>query len=172
MIRRNDRTGKPRHFLILAARDGGLTAAQMQAILTLIRRPRHFTAARMPNWTRRRIEPLMRRIALALLVMLALSSVSTLLRADEPPLFRIEIKDGVISPKQTEVPANRDFKLEVANTGSVPAEFESKQLRQEKVLAPGKTVTITIRAIAPGEYQFVDEFHENEEAGQGVIVAK
>jgi hypothetical protein len=114
----------------------------------------------------------MRRIALALLVLLALSTVSTLLRADEPPLFRIEIKDGVISPKQTEVPANKDFKLEVANTGSVPAEFESKQLRQEKVLAPGKTVTITIRALAPGDYQFVDEFHENDDAGQGVIVAK
>jgi len=114
----------------------------------------------------------MRRVVVALLTLVALPAASIVVRADDPPMFRIEIKDGVISPKQIEVPANRDFKLEVANTGSVPAEFESKQLRQEKVLAPGKTVTITIRAIAPGEYQFVDEFHENDEAGQGVIVAK
>jgi hypothetical protein len=114
----------------------------------------------------------MRRIALALVVLLALPLTSTTLRADDLPVFRIEIKDGVISPKQTEVPANKDFKLEVANTGTVPAEFESKQLRQEKVISPAATQSFTIRALAPGEYQFVDEFHENDEAGQGVIVAK
>jgi len=114
----------------------------------------------------------MRRIALALLVLLALPTVATRLRADDLPVFRIEIKNGVISPKQTEVPANKDFKLEVANTGTVPAEFESKQLRQEKVISPAATQSLTIRALAPGEYQFVDEFHENDEAGQGVIVAK
>jgi hypothetical protein len=114
----------------------------------------------------------MRRLAFALVLAAAAMMSSTAVRADDPPLFRIEIKDGVISPKQTEVPANKDFKLEVVNTGSVPAEFESKQLRQEKVLAPGKSVTITIRGIDAGEYQFVDEFHENDEAGQGLIVAK
>jgi hypothetical protein len=114
----------------------------------------------------------MRRLALALLVLIAALAASTAVRADDLPVFRIEIKNGVISPKETEVPANKDFKLEVANTGTIPAEFESKQLRQEKVLAPGKTVTITIRGVDPGEYQFVDEFHENDDAGQGVIVAK
>jgi hypothetical protein len=103
---------------------------------------------------------------------LATLSLSNPLRAADLQTFRIEIKDGVITPKQTEVPANKDFKLEIANTGSVPAEFESKQLRQEKVLAPGKTVTITIRGVDAGEYQFVDEFHENDAAGQGVIIAK
>jgi cupredoxin-like protein len=114
----------------------------------------------------------MRRLALALLVLIAAPAASTAVRADDLPVFRIEIKNGVISPKETEVPANKDFNLEVANTGTIPAEFESKQLRQEKVLAPGKTVTITIRGVDPGEYQFVDEFHENDDAGQGVIVAK
>lgn len=114
----------------------------------------------------------MRRLVFACLAILATLSLAATVRADDLQTFRIEIKDGVITPKQTEVPANKDFKLEVANTGSIPAEFESKQLRQEKVLAPGKSVTITIRGIDPGEYQFVDEFHENDAAGQGVIVAK
>jgi hypothetical protein len=114
----------------------------------------------------------MRRLALALVLAAAAALSSGAVRADELQTFRIEIKDGVISPKQTTVPANKDFKLEVVNTGSVPAEFESKQLRQEKVLAPGKSVTVTIRGIDAGEYRFVDEFHEDDEAGQGVIVAK
>lgn len=114
----------------------------------------------------------MRRLALALVLAAAATLSSTAVRADDLQTYRIEIKDGVITPKQTEVPANKDFKLEVANTGTVPAEFESKQLRQEKVISPGKSVTITIRGIDSGEYQFVDEFHENDAAGQGVIIAK
>jgi len=114
----------------------------------------------------------MRRLAFALLAALATLSLSSTPRADDLQTFRIEIKDGVVSPKQLEVPANKDFKIEVANTGTAPAEFESKQLRQEKVVSPGATLSLTIRALAPGEYQFVDEFHENDAAGQGVIVAK
>jgi len=113
----------------------------------------------------------MRRLAFALLA-LATLSLSNPLHAADLQTFRIEIKDGVITPQQVEVPANQDFKLEVANTGTVPAEFESKQLRQEKVVSPGATLSLTIRALAPGEYQFVDEFHENDAAGQGVIIAK
>ncbi|MGH6881511.1 MAG: cupredoxin domain-containing protein [Hypericibacter sp.] len=114
----------------------------------------------------------MRRLALALVLAAAATLSSTAVRADDLQIYRIEIKDGVITPQQVEVPANKDFKLEVANTGTVPAEFESKQLRQEKVVSPGATLSLTIRALAPGEYQFVDEFHENDAAGQGVIIAK
>jgi hypothetical protein len=90
--------------------------------------------------------------------------------ADDMPAFRIELKDGTITPMQLEVPANKDIKLEVANTGTTPVEFESKQLRKEKVLGPGVTSVIVIRSLDPGEYQFFDEFHP--EAGNATLIAK
>jgi uncharacterized protein (DUF2141 family) len=49
-------------------------------------------------------------------------------------------------------------------------EFESRELKQEKVIAPGKKATLSINALKAGEYKFVDEFHEK--TGQGKLVAK
>jgi hypothetical protein len=43
----------------------------------------------------------------------------------------------VLKPARLQVPVNTKFRLEVSNTGKTPAEFESTQLRKEKVLAPG-----------------------------------
>jgi hypothetical protein len=49
-------------------------------------------------------------------------------------------------------------------------EFESRDLRQEKVIPPGGKATLTIKAMKPGEYRFFDEFHEK--TGQGRLIVK
>lgn len=90
--------------------------------------------------------------------------------AAEDPSFRIEFKDGVVTPHRLEVPANKRFVLELVNSGTTPAEFESKELRREKVLAPGVTSTLVIRTLDPGEYDFFDDFHPD--APPAVLVAK
>jgi hypothetical protein len=91
-------------------------------------------------------------------------------RAEDLPVFVIEMKDGVITPLRLEVPANRPFKLELRNTGTTPAEFESLELHREKVLAPQSTSFIVFRNLDPGEYSFFDDFHPD--APQAVLVAK
>src|SRR3990172_7720177 len=90
--------------------------------------------------------------------------------AEEDPVFRIEFKDGVVTPRRLEVPAKRRFKLELHNLGQTPAEFESRELRKEKVLAPGVSSTLVIRTLDPGEYEFFDDFHPD--APPAVLVAK
>ncbi|ABD89167.1 conserved hypothetical protein [Rhodopseudomonas palustris BisB18] len=91
-------------------------------------------------------------------------------RADDEPSFRIEFRDGKVTPSRIEVPANTRFKLELHNLGQEPAEFESKELRKEKVLAPGASSTLVIRTLDPGEYDFFDDFHLD--APPAVLVAK
>lgn len=91
-------------------------------------------------------------------------------RTEEMPAFRIELKDGVISPQRVEVPANRPFKLELHNTGNTPAEFESGELHREKVLAPQSSSFIVIRRLDPGTYKFFDDFHPD--TPPAVLVAK
>jgi Cupredoxin-like domain len=39
-------------------------------------------------------------------------------------------------------------------------EFESVSLRVEKVVAPGGEGIINIRPLAPGRYEFIDDFHQ------------
>ncbi len=91
-------------------------------------------------------------------------------RAEDDPVFRIEFNDGKVTPQRLEVPAKRRFKLELHNVGKSPAEFESKELRKEKVLAPGASSTLVIRTLDPGEYDFFDDFHPN--APPAVLIAK
>jgi len=108
--------------------------------------------------------------ALPLTVVLALTAGTV--RGEELLLFKVEMKDGVVSPQRFEVPAGRPFKLEVRNTGRTAAEFECKPLKKEKVLPPGTTMVMELKGLPAGEYTFVDEYRESLPTGRGVIVAK
>ena len=111
------------------------------------------------------------KLAVPVMLGCAIVPLATLaLCADDDPVFRIEFKDGTINPSRLEVPANRRFKIELYNLGSTPAEFESSELRREKVLAPNSSSFIVIRQLEPGEYKFFDDFHL--ETPPAVLVAK
>lgn len=104
------------------------------------------------------------------MVSVALSCAAGPARAEEEPTFRIEFSDGKISPLRLEVPARTRFRLELNNAGASPAEFESTELRKEKVIAPGAQTVMVIRTLDPGEYQFFDDFHPG--SPPAVLVAK
>lgn len=114
--------------------------------------------------------PRHRTAGAGLIVAAALLALPAGARAEDLPVFRIDLADGVITPNRIEVPANTRFKLELHNTGTTPVEFESLELRKEKVLGPGAQSFMVIRGLTPGEYRFFDEFHP--EAGEAVLVAQ
>lgn len=92
-----------------------------------------------------------------------------LARADDMPVIKLEMRDGVFVPDTIEVPANTRFKLEITNTGKSPVEFESAELKREKALAAGATSSIVFRTVDPGTYPVFDDFHPDSKA---TLVAK
>jgi hypothetical protein len=90
--------------------------------------------------------------------------------AEDMPVFQLVAKGGKFVPDVIEVPAGKRFKIEIANEGPGAIEFESRELKQEKVLAPGAKSFVVINALKPGTYKFFDEYHEK--TAQGTIVAK
>lgn len=90
--------------------------------------------------------------------------------ADDMPTYQLVIKAGRLYPQTLEVPANTKFRLHVTNEGPGPAEFESVELRKEKVLAPGVSSNVIFQPLKPGTYSIFDEFHLD--TGQGKIVAR
>jgi hypothetical protein len=48
-------------------------------------------------------------------------------------------------------------------------EFESVSLRVEKVIAAGSEGVVNVRALAPGRYEFFDDFHQET---RGVLVVE
>ena len=82
---------------------------------------------------------------------------------------QLTIKDHKFSPAEARAPANTPIVIVLRNLDPTPAEFESKTLRVEKVVAGGAEVSINIRALAPGRYRFFDDYNENATFGFLVV---
>jgi hypothetical protein len=88
-------------------------------------------------------------------------------QADEP--MHLVIRDHKFVPERLEVPAGVKFKLLVKNEGDSASEFESFELNREKVVNSGQEITVFLGPLDPGEYKFIDDFHQET---KGVLVAK
>lgn len=106
----------------------------------------------------------MKTISLLITTLLATSAMA------DDLLVKVVAKNGGFQPAQLDVPAGTPFVIEVTNEGTKAIEFESKPLRAEKVVPPGKTIKVKVAALKAGSYLFVDEFNEDKARGQ--VVAK
>jgi hypothetical protein len=79
--------------------------------------------------------------------------------AQQSASVAISVKDHRFQPAQVSAPANRPLSIKITNLDAAPMEFESVSLRVEKVIAPGTEGVVNVRALAPGRYEFFDDFH-------------
>ena len=99
----------------------------------------------------------MKSVPISAVLMLALLSGAPAMA--QQASVRLTIKDHKFSPSQPRAPANQPLTLVVKNLDATAAEFESKTLRVEKVVAPGAEVSMQIRPLNPGRYHFFDDFN-------------
>jgi Cupredoxin-like domain len=97
-------------------------------------------------------------IGAAILGMAVASAVG--LRAQEGAEVSISIKGRHFQPTEIRAPANKPLAIRVKNLDVAAIEFESVSLRVEKVVAPGAEGVVHVRALAPGKYEFFDDFHQ------------
>lgn len=86
------------------------------------------------------------------------------------PSFTVTLKNGLFIPDRLEVPAGRRIKLVLYNAGTGAAEFESSRMNIEKVLAAGAHSFVVLHKLAPGKYEFIDEFRPS--GGMLTVIAK
>lgn len=85
-------------------------------------------------------------------------------------VIRLTIKDHKFEPATIEAPAGKRFTLIVKNADSTPEEFESHDLKREKVIPGGAEATLRMGPLQPGTYGFYGEFHED--TAQGKLIVK
>ena len=101
---------------------------------------------------------------------LAMGGNMSAVRADDEPTFTLTITDHRFEPTQIDVPAGVKIKLLVKNADATPEEFESTELRREKVIAGGQQAIVFVGPLKPGSYEFFGDF--NPKTARGHIVAK
>ena len=102
-----------------------------------------------------------RGLGFAALALVALASAAEA----EPVTLQLALKDHRFVPAELTAPANQPVTIDVSNQDSTPAEFESKTLRVEKVVAGNSKIIVQIRPLAPGRYRFYDDYHEDTTEG-------
>ena len=109
----------------------------------------------------------MRRILVLAGLALALSLAPATLHAQD---LTLTIKNHRFTPSELKVPAGKRLQLTVVNDDPTPEEFESNEMKVEKII-PGKSKSVVrIGPLKPGRYPFVGEFHEN--TAKGVVIAE
>jgi uncharacterized protein (DUF58 family) len=84
--------------------------------------------------------------------------------------YVLTIKDHRFTPTEIKVPANKRVQITVVNDDPTPEEFESHEMKVEKVI-PGKSkAVVRVGPLKPGRYPFVGEFHEA--TAKGTLIAE
>lgn len=109
----------------------------------------------------------MRRVIVAIGLVAILAMGAAAARADD---YVLTIKDHRFNPTEIKVPANKRVQIMVINDDPTPEEFESHEMKVEKVI-PGKSKgVVRIGPLKPGRYPFFGEFHEA--TAKGTVVAE
>jgi plastocyanin len=105
-----------------------------------------------------------------LMISLALILATEANVAAQETSYTLVIKDHRFQPAEIEIPAGQKIALIVKNDDPTPEEFESTELRREKVVPGGEQVTVYVGPLKPGRYEFFGDF--NPKTARGQIIAK
>ena len=110
-------------------------------------------------------------VGLALVLGLVAGAPAVQAQAPAPPEIALTIEQHKFTPEEIKVKAGQAFVLVITNKDATPEEFESKELRVEKVDARAtRTLKVRMGALKPGTYKFFGEYHEA--TAKGRIVAE
>jgi plastocyanin len=84
--------------------------------------------------------------------------------------YLLVIKNHRFQPAELRVPAGKRVKLVIHNQDGTAEEFESHDLRREKIIPGNSKASIWVGPLPAGEYGFFGEFHE--QTAKGKLIAK
>jgi hypothetical protein len=81
----------------------------------------------------------------------------------------ISVKNHRFQPAEIHASAKTPIELRVKNLDSTAIEFESDTLHVEKVVSGNSEAVIRLKPLAPGRYEFYDDYHQES---TGVLVVR
>ena len=102
----------------------------------------------------------------------ALAFAATPAIAADQASLTLTLKDHRFAPATVTVPAGRKVTIQLINLDVATEEFDSHDLRTEKLVTPKGRITFTIGPLQPGTYAFMGEFHPATAQGHVTAVAE
>ncbi len=104
-----------------------------------------------------------------ILVMMCTLLYSNISYAENPIEVNIYIKNHHFYPSELKLPPGKKIRINVFNQDSTIEEFESTDLKREKIIPGGSKATIILAPLKEGIYEFVGEFNEDTAKGRIII---
>jgi hypothetical protein len=113
----------------------------------------------------------MKRTVLAILIATPLAGGMPcfLAPAFAAPPIPVTLQNHKFHPNVIHVKANTPAVIALTNKDAQAEEFDSTALKIEKVVAGHSKGNVRLRALAPGKYPFMGEYHSA--TAQGVVIA-
>ena len=105
-----------------------------------------------------------------LLVALVFAAAPALSAARAADSIEVHLKNHKFTPSVIKVKANQPSMIILHNDDDTADEFDSSSLKIEKVVPGHDKGNIRVRALAPGKYPFMGEYHSA--TAQGAVIAK
>jgi plastocyanin len=106
------------------------------------------------------------RHALGGAILMAALGAFALAKAADPTTVKLTIKNNIFTPSEIHVPSGTPVTLIIRNEDATAEEIDWPDLKIEKIIAGGKEVSVTVRPLAPGTYNFSGEYHSDTAKGQ------
>jgi hypothetical protein len=91
-------------------------------------------------------------------------------RAAEP--VQLTLSNHRFQPEHVTVPAGERFRIELTNQDDTTDEFESYDMKIEKIVVSGGKVAVMAGPLHPGTYKFFDDYHPDTAVGTITAEAK
>ena len=111
----------------------------------------------------------LKRISGMAVIGLALCVLGANAASAEDTKLQIVVQGGKFQPAELHAPVNVPVVITIKNNDAKPMEFESVSLRVEKVVPAKSQLSVRIRPLAPGRYDFFDDFNQ---ANRGTLVVQ
>lgn len=111
----------------------------------------------------------MRQFIKLLIAICSLLIASSAFGADNAVYVDIYIKDHKFSPDVIELPEGRKIIMTVHNQDPTIEEFESIELKREKIVLGNSEARILLAPLKPGEYKFFGDFHQDTAKGKIIV---
>lgn len=103
------------------------------------------------------------------IVFFVLMTISSLAIASTDVEIEIHIKDHKFQPDEIKANEGQKIKIIIINDDETIEEFESEDLKREKIVPPKGQVNVILAPLKPGKYFFYGDFHKESAQGHLII---